>query len=106
MPQLRQLPFALPCLSEGEEFHMVPREDEVPERSPSAGGGTGAWLDDAMAVEGAPLPSLHDLERRYIARVLEEARGNQRQAAPILGISRRSLSRRLRKYGLPPRTAA
>jgi DNA-binding protein Fis len=59
-----------------------------------------------MAVEGARLPPLHDLERRYIARVLQEARGNQRRAAHILGISRWTLSRRLRKYGLPPHAAA
>jgi len=59
-----------------------------------------------MALEDAPLPSLQDLERRYIVRVLQKAHGNQRQAARILGISRWSLSRRLRKYGLPPRAAA
>jgi len=85
---------------------MVPREDDVSQRSLSTGGSTGAWLEHAMAVEGAPLPSLQDVERRYIARVLQEARGNQRHAARILGISRWSLSRRLRKYGLPPRSAA
>jgi DNA-binding NtrC family response regulator len=85
---------------------MFPREDHVSQRSRSAGGGTGAWLDNAMAVEGAPLPSLEDLERRYIARVLQEAHGNRRDAARILGITRWSLERRLRKYGLPPRAAA
>ena len=86
---------------------MVPREDDDSQQSPLAGGSTtGAWLEDAIAVEGGPLPSLQDLERRYIARVLQEARGNQRRAARILGISRWSLSRRLRKYGLLPRTAA
>ena len=77
---------------------MVPREDEVSQDSP--------WIEDPMAVEDAPLPSLQDLERRYIARVLQKAHGNQRRAARILGISRWSLSRRLRKYGLPSRTAA
>ena len=85
---------------------MFSREDDVFQRSPSAGGSTGAWIENAMAVEGAPLPSLQDLERRYIARVLQEARGNQRRAARILGITRWSLARRLRKYGLPARAAA
>jgi DNA-binding NtrC family response regulator len=98
--------FALLCLGEGVEPHMVPREDDVSQRSPSAGDSTGAWLEAAMAVEGAPRPSLQDLERRYIARVLQEARGNQRRASRVLGISRWSLSRRLRRYGLTPRTAA
>ena len=84
---------------------MFPREDDISQHSPAAGGGTGVWLDNAMAAD-APLPSLEDLERRYIARVLQEARGNQRRAARILGISRWSLARRLQKYRLPPRAAA
>jgi len=54
--------------------------------------------------ERGPLPSLRDVEMRHIQRVLEEARGNQRRASRILGISRWSLSRRLRKYGMQPRT--
>ena len=85
---------------------MFPREDDVSQHSPAAGGGTGVWLDNAMAVEGAELPSLEDLERRYIARVLQDSHGNRRCAARILGITRWSLDRRLRKYGLPPRAAA
>ena len=51
---------------------------------------------------GGPLPSLRDVEMRHIERVLQEARGNQRRASRILGISRWSLSRRLRKYGMQP----
>jgi len=47
--------------------------------------------------------SLREVEIRHIERVLQEARGNQRRASRILGISRWSLSRRLRKYGLQPR---
>ena len=52
---------------------------------------------------GGPLPSLRDVEMRHIERVLQEARGNQRRASRILGISRWSLSRRLRKYGMQAR---
>jgi DNA-binding NtrC family response regulator len=52
---------------------------------------------------GGALPSLRDVEIRHIERVLQEARGNQRRASRILGISRWSLSRRLRKYGMQPR---
>ncbi len=47
-----------------------------------------------------PLASLRDVERRHIERVLEEVRWNQRRAARILGISRWSLGRRLRKYAM------
>jgi DNA-binding NtrC family response regulator len=49
---------------------------------------------------GGALPSLRDVEMRHIERVLHEAGGNQRRASRILGISRWSLSRRLRKYGM------
>ena len=59
-------------------------------------------LPDKVRTEppGGPLPSLRDVEMRHIERVLQEARGNQRRASRILGISRWSLSRRLRKYGM------
>src|SRR2546427_731498 len=56
------------------------------------------------APESGPLSSLRDVEMRHIERVLQEARGNQRRASRILGISRWSLSRRLRKYGMQPRS--
>jgi len=52
----------------------------------------------AAAEEG--LVSLQEVERRHIERVLEEVRWNQRRAARILGISRWSLGRRLRKHGM------
>ncbi len=53
--------------------------------------------------QGQPLPTLRDVEQRHIERVMAEVRWNQRQAARILGISRWSLGRRLRKYGMLPR---
>lgn len=46
------------------------------------------------------LPSLEQLERRYIRRVLELVGGNKSQAARILGIERRTLYRRLEKHGI------
>ncbi|MCA9652830.1 MAG: sigma-54-dependent Fis family transcriptional regulator [Myxococcales bacterium] len=46
------------------------------------------------------LPTLEELERRYIGRVLEIAGGNKSRAARILGVERRTLYRRLDKYGI------
>jgi two-component system response regulator HydG len=45
------------------------------------------------------LPTLEEFERRYIGRVLEITAGNKSQAARILGVERRTLYRRLEKYG-------
>jgi DNA-binding NtrC family response regulator len=59
-------------------------------------------LPERVRIPGGGLQSLRDLEVHHIERVLHEARGNQRHAARILGISRWSLSRRLRKYGIAP----
>jgi DNA-binding NtrC family response regulator len=42
------------------------------------------------------LPTLHEQERDYIGRVLEETDGNQTAAAQILGINRASLWRKLK----------
>jgi two-component system, NtrC family, response regulator AtoC len=63
----------------------------------------GANADDAStSLEGssstnAPV-TLEQLERRHILRVLEEAGGNRERAAAILGISSRTLYRKLREY--------
>jgi two-component system response regulator HydG len=45
-------------------------------------------------------PGLKDVERAYISQVLEEVDGNQTRAARILGISRKSLWERRRRYGM------
>ncbi|MCA1594464.1 MAG: sigma-54 dependent transcriptional regulator [Acidobacteria bacterium] len=42
--------------------------------------------------------TLEELERKHILRVLEEAGGNRERAAVILGISARTLYRKLREY--------
>ena len=51
-------------------------------------------------------PTLEELKRRYIRRVLEENRGNVSHAAAVLGVDRRSLYRMLQRYGIAPREAA
>ncbi len=47
----------------------------------------------------SPAPTLDELERRHILRVLEETGGNRERAAAVLGISSRTLYRKLREYG-------
>jgi two-component system response regulator AtoC len=51
------------------------------------------------ATASQPVPaSLEDLEREHIQRVLRESDGNRERAAAILGISSRTLYRKLREY--------
>ncbi|MDH0424966.1 sigma-54-dependent transcriptional regulator [Stutzerimonas stutzeri] len=49
----------------------------------------------AQLSDGPLLPTLDELEQRYIEYVLEQVDGNKRRAAALLGIGRRTLYRRL-----------
>jgi DNA-binding NtrC family response regulator len=53
------------------------------------------------ALEGPDgLPSLEELERRHVERVLEAVGGHKTKAAAILGINRTTLWKKLRQYDL------
>ena len=45
-------------------------------------------------------PSLEEMEKNYIIRVLKEAGGNQSRASQLLGIDRKTLYLKLKKYGI------
>jgi DNA-binding NtrC family response regulator len=51
----------------------------------------------------SPLLSLEEVERRHVMRVLEATGGSREEASRILGISRRTLTRMVQRWGLPPR---
>jgi DNA-binding NtrC family response regulator len=44
--------------------------------------------------------SLQELEAQHIQDLLNEHKGNRRQIAGVLGVSERTLYRKLKKYGL------
>jgi transcriptional regulator with GAF, ATPase, and Fis domain len=46
--------------------------------------------------------SLEENERNAILRALEEAGGVQKDAAELLGISRRAIHYKIKKYGIRP----
>ncbi|HLH31621.1 MAG TPA: sigma-54 dependent transcriptional regulator [Terriglobia bacterium] len=46
------------------------------------------------------LPSLEEMEKNYIAEVLRQTRGKKVKAAKILGISRKTLLEKRKRYGL------
>ncbi|MBI3697221.1 MAG: sigma-54-dependent Fis family transcriptional regulator [Acidobacteria bacterium] len=52
------------------------------------------------AENGFPTGTLDGMERQMILRVLEQTGGHQQRAAELLGISRRTLSRKLKLYGM------
>jgi DNA-binding NtrC family response regulator len=69
-------------------------EADLPERV-LAGPATTPATDALLWGDAQALPTLSQVEDRYIRHVLERVGGNKRQAARLLGIGRRTLYRRL-----------
>jgi DNA-binding NtrC family response regulator len=59
--------------------------------------GAPSGLDDRLFTG---LPPLEEVERRYLAHVLESVAGNRTRAAEIMGIDRRTLYRMAERFGL------
>jgi DNA-binding NtrC family response regulator len=62
----------------------------------------------AAALPDAPVPApalrgLEEVEREHVIRVLAATGGNREESSRILGISRRTLTRMIQRWGLPPR---
>ncbi|HLW04192.1 MAG TPA: helix-turn-helix domain-containing protein, partial [Azoarcus sp.] len=77
--------------------------DDLPARLLASDGkamppASGAPREDGSLLEGAVLPTLDELQRRYVRRVLDEVGGNRRRAAALLGIERRTLYRWLERW--------
>ncbi len=61
---------------------------------------------DNMERSTGGIPTLEELERIHIVYVLERVRWHQGRAAAVLGISTKTLYRKIRQYGLKkPRPA-
>jgi DNA-binding NtrC family response regulator len=84
------------ALTDGNELHV----DTLGSRKAGATGKTnGNGLD-------ADNPTLEELERRYILRVLEQCQHNREKTAEILGINKSTLWRKLQQYKAVPDDAA
>jgi DNA-binding NtrC family response regulator len=59
-------------------------------------------LPDSPAT-GPTLRPLEEVEREHVIRVLTATGGNREESSRILGISRRTLTRMIQRWGLPPR---
>ncbi len=55
---------------------------------------------EVMTEENNSAPTLEEVEKEQIQRILKEMRGNRRKAAETLGISERTLYRKIKGYGL------
>lgn len=85
-------------------------EEITPEDLPPKVRAAGAPADQALSpaalsslesrLDVQALPSVDELEARYIAVVLEHTEGNKSQAAKILGFDRTTLYRKLERYEL------
>ncbi|MGQ9813376.1 MAG: sigma-54-dependent transcriptional regulator [Dissulfurimicrobium sp.] len=60
---------------------------------------TGYAVDDGLYGTYELLP-LDEIERRYVIKVLEEKKGNRTEAARILGIDRKTLRQKLKRWGM------
>jgi transcriptional regulator with PAS, ATPase and Fis domain len=57
-------------------------------------------IRDHTPLRTEPLPSLEDVEKQHVARVLRDSLGNVAEAARVLGIGRQAVYQKIRKYGL------
>ncbi len=57
---------------------------------------------DDLAPLFAGLPSVEEVERRYLLHVLEATGGNRKRSAEILGINRKTLYRMVARFGIDP----
>ncbi len=62
-----------------------------------------AALAETHPPASAALRPLEDVERDHVIRVLAATGGNREESSRILGISRRTLTRMIQRWGLPPR---
>ena len=70
-----------------------------PER-PGAPEGAAAFFSLQSGPDGTP-PTLIDLERAYIVRLLDYANGNRTQVARLLGVSYPTVAKKIADYGIP-----
>jgi DNA-binding NtrC family response regulator len=84
------------ALSTGDR---VEAEQILPSTSGAGQSGMGGPLDQqSVGASQQPPSTLDELERQHILRVLNETGGNRERAAAVLGISARTLYRKLREY--------
>jgi len=91
------------CVADGEEIQKQDLPSELRAAKASAAG-TGRQMPLPAVASGDG--RLGDAIGSHIRAVLEATGGNKSRAAAVLGITRRSLYRQLRKHDITPRASA
>jgi DNA-binding NtrC family response regulator len=82
------------------EHTVRPTELPEPVRAGGGVGGVGAGEEIFRAADGKGWPTLTEVERRYVARVLSHTGGNKLAAARLLGVDRNTLKRMIERHNL------
>ncbi|MFI5312312.1 MAG: sigma 54-interacting transcriptional regulator [Gemmatimonadales bacterium] len=83
-----------------EESFIVALDDEVLEPSHLRDALERTGLEPAAGTAGLDEDSLEYVERRHIARILARTGGHRTEAAKLLGITRTTLYKKMREFGL------
>lgn len=97
---LLQLLQPLQCVVVNTSIGLTICRNKAKRRGNTGGGHMVFAVDDSGPgipdeISDASLPTLADVERRYMQHVLDKVDGNKKMAASILGIGRRTLYRRM-----------
>jgi DNA-binding NtrC family response regulator len=90
---VRELENAIERLVVFSRSSMIEVRDLPPTLTPRAPALEKRLFDD--------LPTLEEIERRYLVHVLEQVAGNRTRAAEVMGIDRRTLYRMAERFGIP-----
>jgi len=102
--QLRNVVEKMVVLASGPEIGVGDLPPEVtapPAGQPASAASPAPGAGPAAPLAPQPAQSLADAERNQINAALEACRGNKTKAAELLGISRRTLHRKLREWNEP-----
>ena len=100
--ELENLIERLVVLSEGREITVSDLPPQILSKEIALSPAQASKIDQDLLV-GDELPTLEELEKRYIFKVLELTGGDKRKAASILDIDPSTLYRKLHRYAAAER---
>ena len=92
---------AADCLVKPDPSQLRTVVSKLLESTPHEPADTMADVEEKPAIEIPPGTSLEELERAAVEQALAQHHGNRTHAAKTLGISVRTLQRKLKAWGMP-----